>query len=137
MLADGVKLVRGEVETALDVVIQVNLNTAMSGPREEEVVTERRGAQSLLLQLHLLAEVCETTERLNLALPCNLELLRPLPDIFLIKTKGIVSDEKVGVPLFHEARPVKNHLLLCRLAMDNGARHIIAGATYEDVLLGG
>ena len=101
MLADGVQLVRAEVIPSLNIMIQVNLDTAVCGPCEEEIVTERRGTQPLLFQLHLLAEVRETAEGLNLGLPCNFQLLCALPQILLIKTKGIVSDEKVGIPLFH------------------------------------
>ena len=137
MLRHLVQLVRGELVSTLDNMIQVNLEASLERQRVEEVVSERRGGESLLLERHLATMTVQATHDLEGLVVADTICQSPLPQVALIKTEDVVADPDIRIGLGEPSEPGEEHGLLSLEGLDGGIGNGVAGVQDEDSALNG
>ena len=107
---------------ALDVVIEVDLETTCRIPHVEAIISKCTTAEHLLLKLYGLLLVA----RESLKGGYTAEQFSTLPDIAFIKTEDIVANPDIRTPFNHMSRPVDNELFFRITAMNDDTRDIRA-----------
>ena len=104
MTCHVIQLVTRKSFLALDIMVQINLETTRGCQNIQLIVAESGGAEHLLLQLDLLS--LKAREALEAGARFNPQQFSTLPHVAFIKTKDVVSNEHIRIPLAHVGSPV-------------------------------